>query len=235
MSLDIIKHKNILLQILKDIYTDSLLGPVLGFKGGTAAYLFYNLERFSVDLDFDLLDASQVEGVFAKIQTICEKYGVVKKATDKRNTIFILLSYGEQAHNVKVEINKRNFRSKYELKNYLGIPMQVMVKRDMFAHKLVAMTERNQLTNRDLFDVWFFLKNNWDINTRVVEGRTGMKFTEYLEKCISFVNKIPSRGILSGIGELLDNKQKGWVKSKLKDDLLFLLKVLLEDETKKQF
>ena len=33
-------HKNILIRILKDIYTDSSLGPFLGFKGGTAAYFF---------------------------------------------------------------------------------------------------------------------------------------------------------------------------------------------------
>ncbi len=42
MTLDINIHKNILLKILKDIYTDGSLGPVLGFKGGTSVYLFMN-------------------------------------------------------------------------------------------------------------------------------------------------------------------------------------------------
>ena len=51
MILEISTHKNILLQILKDIFTNSAIGPILGFKGGTAAYLFYDLNRFSVDLD----------------------------------------------------------------------------------------------------------------------------------------------------------------------------------------
>ena len=50
------EHKNILVRIVKDIYTDNTLGPLLGFKGGTAAMLLYELDRFSVDLDFDLLD-----------------------------------------------------------------------------------------------------------------------------------------------------------------------------------
>jgi predicted nucleotidyltransferase component of viral defense system len=49
-------HKSILLQILKDIYTDTSLGPFLGFKGGTATHLLYKLVRFSLDLDFDLLN-----------------------------------------------------------------------------------------------------------------------------------------------------------------------------------
>lgn len=31
-------HKSILIQILKEIYTDNSLGPLLGFKGGSAAF-----------------------------------------------------------------------------------------------------------------------------------------------------------------------------------------------------
>ena len=56
---DFAVHGNILLMILKDIYSDTTLAPFLGFKGGTAAMLFYGLDRNSVDLDFDLLDESK--------------------------------------------------------------------------------------------------------------------------------------------------------------------------------
>ena len=62
MTIDISTHKTILFQILKDIYQDTTIAPFLGFKGGTAALMFYGLNRFSVDLDFDLLDDSK-EGV----------------------------------------------------------------------------------------------------------------------------------------------------------------------------
>jgi len=43
MTVNYAKHKNILLQILKDIYSDTSISPHLGFKGGTAAHLFYGL------------------------------------------------------------------------------------------------------------------------------------------------------------------------------------------------
>ncbi|PIZ76423.1 hypothetical protein COY05_01425 [Candidatus Peregrinibacteria bacterium CG_4_10_14_0_2_um_filter_38_24] len=49
------KHQLIMGQILRDIYSDTEISSLLGFKGGTCAYFFYNLPRFSVDLDFDLL------------------------------------------------------------------------------------------------------------------------------------------------------------------------------------
>ena len=79
MALDPATHKTILLQILKEIYTDTALGPVLGFKGGTAAYLFYDLGRFSVDLDFDLLDETRENYVFEKTEKILTCLGKIKE------------------------------------------------------------------------------------------------------------------------------------------------------------
>ncbi len=49
--MDLNKHKMYMLRILKDIYTDSELNNLLGFKGGTALMFLYDLPRFSVDLD----------------------------------------------------------------------------------------------------------------------------------------------------------------------------------------
>jgi len=235
MTLNISTHKTILVKILKDIYSNSALGNVLGFKGGTAANLFYGLNRFSVDLDFDLLDESKEDYVFEEIKKILENYGTIKEQQKKRFNLIFVLSYNEKefsAQNVKIEINRRNFNSQYELKNYLGITMKVMTKDDMFAHKLVAASERLGKTNRDLFDVWFFLKNDWPINQAVIEERTKMKFSDFLNKLIQSIEKLPERGILAGMGELLDEKTKNWVKLHLKEDLLFLLKLKLETESK---
>ena len=230
MALSISEHKNILLQILKDIYSDTSISPFLGFKGGTAAYLFYDLSRFSVDLDFDLLDETKEEYVFLTIKQIIKNYGQVKEARKKRFNLFFLLSYEEKAQNVKIEINRRLFGSQYELKTHFGISMLVMKKEDMFAHKLMAMYERINRINRDIYDIWFFSKNNWKINRELVEKRSGMIFKEFLQKCISALEKKEDSKILSGIGELLDEKQKIWVKANLKKDTIFLLKLMLDSE-----
>lgn len=223
-------HRTLLLRILKEIYTDTSLGPVLGFKGGTAAHFFYDLGRFSVDLDFDLLDETKKDYVFKKMETTLKEFGTIREKYKKQHTLFFILSYDDKVQNIKVEINRRIFGSHYELKNYLGISMLVMVKEDMFAHKLVAMLERTKVANRDIFDVWFFLKNNWPINKDIIEKRTNMSFNEYLKKCIKFIESLPERSILAGMGELLDEKQKAWAKANLKRDVAFLLKVKLEHE-----
>lgn len=232
MTLDTTTHKNILIKMLKDIYSDPTIGPILGFKGGTAAYLFYELNRFSVDLDFDLLDSTKEKYVFEQVKKILKTYGTLKEADNKRFNLFYLLSYDqkvERAQNIKVEINKRDFGSKYEVKSYLGIPMKVMIKEDMFAHKIVAMYERIGEANRDIFDVYFFLQRDWSINTRIIEKRTNMTFKEFLEKCIDLLDKMGDRNILDGMGELLDEKQKVWAKTKLRTETIFLLKLKSEN------
>lgn len=231
MSLSIATHKNILIKILKDIFNDQTIGPVLGFKGGTAAYLFYNLDRFSIDLDFDLLDSARKDRVLSHINTILQNYGTVKDCRAKRYSLFFLLSYHDKerdAQNIKIEINLRDFGSHYEVKSYLGIAMKVMIRQDMAAHKLVALYERKGKTNRDIFDVHFFLHQNWPVNKDVIENRTQLPFPAFLQRCIDIVEKKKDRELLSGIGELLGDHQKQWVRTKLKAETLFLLKLLSE-------
>ena len=69
MSLDITVHKTILFQILKKIYLEDAIAPFLGFKGDTAALMFYGLDRFSVDLDFDIFDETKEDIIFEKTNT----------------------------------------------------------------------------------------------------------------------------------------------------------------------
>lgn len=230
MPLDTAKHKNILVKILKDIYTDPAIGPFLGFKGGTAAYLFYELSRASLDLDFDLLDETKEDVVFTKIEEIAKQYGQIKECRKKRFNIFLVLSYEDDAPNIKIEINRREFGSRYEIKSFLGISMKVMLREDMFAHKMVAMYERMGKANRDIFDVWFFGQKEWSFNKDIVEKRTDLSFKDFLQKCIEALEKLPDRNILAGMGELLDEKQKAWVREKLKSEVIFQLKLKRENE-----
>lgn len=225
MTLDTTTHKTILFQILKDIYSDTTISPYLGFKGGTAALMFYGLDRFSVDLDFDLLDDNQEDYVFARVTKIVSKYGTLKEARRKRFNLFILLSYQDKARNVKVEINRRQFGSNYDIRTYLGVSMQVMVVEDMFAHKLMAMYERIGKTSRDIYDVWFFLKSRTLINKDLVELRAKMPFEQLVEKCIDKLEKMSNRRILDGVGELITTSQKDWAKAKLREETISLLKL----------
>jgi predicted nucleotidyltransferase component of viral defense system len=230
MILNYSQHKNILFKILKDIFFDLEISPYLGFKGGTAALFFYNLDRKSVDLDFDLLDESKKDVVFLKIEEIIKRYGEIKENQKKRFTLLFIASYDTSSQNIKIEINTRDFGSSYEIRDLFGISMRVMTKEDMFAHKLMAMYERVGRANRDIYDVYFFAKQGWPINKRIVEERSNMSFLDFLKKCIVKLEKMNDKYILDGLGDLISESQKDWVRAKLKQETVIYLKMILENE-----
>ena len=218
-------------QILRDIYSDTAISSLVGFKGGSCAYFFYGLSRFSVDLDLDLFstDEATQKLVHEKIRSMLGKYGEVKDDYIKRNTIFFLLSYGDADHNVKVEVNVRilipDVKEHYEVKEYLGISMLVGKKDYLFASKLAALTTRSETAMRDIYDVWFFGTNHWDINAEVIKARTGKTIKEYMADCIPVVEAVKDNEILRGLAELLpDEKEKAWAKTRLRKEVIFLLK-----------
>ena len=218
-------------QILRDIYSDTSISSLIGFKGGTCTYFFYGLTRFSVDLDFDLFSVEETTQKLAheKIGGMLRKYGEIKDNYIKRNTIFFLLSYGDADHNIKVEVNVRipmpDIKERYEVKEYLGISMLAGKKDYLFASKLAALTTRSETAMRDIYDIWFFGANHWDINAEVIRARTGKTIKEYMADCILVVEAIKDNEILRGLAELLpDEKAKAWVKTHLRKEVIFLLK-----------
>jgi len=217
-------------QILRDLYRDVSISSRIGFKGGTCAYFFYGMPRFSVDLDFDLFspDAAAQKFVFERVGGALKKYGEMKDAHIKRNTIFFLLSYGDADHNIKIEMNTRtaalDIKEHYELREYLGISVRVGKKEYLFASKLSALTLRGKTAMRDIYDIWYFAKSRWDINAEVIKARTNQTIREQLGDCTAIIEKVTDNQILQGLGELLDEKEKVWVKQHLRKETIFLLK-----------
>ncbi|MEZ5070103.1 MAG: nucleotidyl transferase AbiEii/AbiGii toxin family protein [Bacteroidales bacterium] len=226
--IDVNKHKFLLLQILKDIYSDIELSSFLGFKGGTALMFFYDLPRFSVDLDFNLLDKEQEDLVYTKTRNILLKYGNIHDEAKKYHGPLIVLNYGHGERNLKVEISTRTFENRYEIKNLLGISVKVMVQEDLFAHKLCALLDRNNVTNRDIFDCWFFMEKRTPINKNIVESRMKMPLAVYLQHCIDLLESMSDKGFLQGLGELMEDSLKKFVQKEMRSETLGLLKFYKE-------
>lgn len=221
--MDTNKHKLFMLQLLKDIFDDAQLSSVLAFKGGTATMFFHNLPRFSTDLDFNLLEPEKEKEVYDRVRKIVLKYGKIHDEAIKHYGTIIVLDYGLGERKLKIEISNRLYENHYEIRNYLGLQMRVMVKEDMFAHKLCALLDRTEITSRDVFDCWFFLKERTSINKAIVESRMGMPIEEYLDKCIERVQDISEKSLISGLGELTEGEMKNFVRHGLKDELISLL------------
>lgn len=222
--MDINKHKFFLFQILQEIYKSKELAGKLGFKGGTALMFFYDLPRFSVDLDFNLLIPGTEEAVYEKVRKIIHKHGRIHDEAIKHYGIICVLDYGVGERKLKVEISNRLFDDHYEIKNLLGVNVQVMVNQDMFAHKLCALLDRSSITNRDIFDCWFFMNNKTAINPSIIEKRMQLPLATYLQKCIDVLEERSDKGLLNGLGELMEEEMKKFVRTKLRRETINLLK-----------
>ncbi|OQA54841.1 MAG: hypothetical protein BWY42_01614 [Candidatus Omnitrophica bacterium ADurb.Bin277] len=193
----------------------------IAFKGGTCAYLFYNLPRFSFDLDFDMLrefGAAEID----RFRGILSANGQAKEFSDKRNTVFCLFDYGKGRPNIKVEIGRRVWKNNvYKPVWFLGVPLLVADETTVLTNKLVALTDRKTAVARDLYDSWYFLTAGFPVNDALVRERTGKDVAEYLRETVDFIKRTyTSRNVLHGLGDALDEKQKSWAKDHLISETL---------------
>lgn len=201
-------------QILSLIFKDKELCNVMAFKGGTALMFFHNLNRFSTDLDFNLLVPDKIDMVYDKVRGILTRFGTIDDEAKKLYGPVLVLNYGKSERMLKVEISTRQYPNHYEMRSLAGTDVRVMTMPDMFAHKLCAMGER--LSPRDIFDVCFFLQNHTEINEEIVQQRTGKSVSEYAAWCAEHIQEASPKLLMQGLGEVLnDTKTKTFVKNKL--------------------
>ncbi len=206
-------------KILLQLVSNKALSAKLGFKGGTTLYLFDELDRFSTDLDFDLIGEGGEKEIMMIDKIVRKNLTVTDKKT-KRFTWFWQGSYEKGMSKIKVEVNTRHFENEYEIREYRGYSVLVMKSEYMLAHKLCAVLDRKKLQNRDLYDVWWMLSKGYEVKERIVEERMGVSMKEYWGKMLKMVRGLPENyDILSGLGEVMSKSKKDWTRVKLLSEL----------------
>lgn len=222
-------HRKNMINLLIEIYKDPFLAHNLYFKGGTALYLFYDLPRFSTDLDFDLnFDCKDKNKILEKIRFIASKFGTLQESIVKRNTILLILSYEKYHRLIKIEISTRELIAEaYEIKNIFGTDIKVLQLDFICSCKLLALAER--IKARDLFDAYFILINELPINEKILEvysGKTIKQFFKFLEGKIK--RSFSRKNVLHELGEMIEDNKKNWIRDKLQLSVLGLIKQKLE-------
>ena len=221
--LDRVKHEIVMKKLLVNLVRDPILSSSLVFKGGTCLYLFHGLDRFSVDLDFNSLKKDLAQ---ENITSVITRYLNIELSINKKYTYLWVGSYEKSQQKIKIEINKRSYPDTYDTHDFYGYMIRTLSRESMFAHKLCAITDRKSVQNRDIYDSWYMFKHDFRIQEEIIKLRTGMDTQNYLSFLIKYIEKEVKRDtILQGLGELLDNKRKDWVKRHLLDELIFELKL----------
>lgn len=227
--LDIQQHEYILKRILKDIASDIELNNQLVFKGGTCLYIFYGLNRFSVDLDFSLFSGDRL--AVEKINKLLANYLDIENGRLRVGESGWIweASYEKGERKVQIDVSKRQFPDKYKIMQFYGLSLRTLDESSLFAHKLCAVLDRKHFQNRDLFDSHFMFEKRFEINEEIIKLRTGQSLINYLRTLDEFIkNQVDKKRIMQGLGELIDKKNKQWVKDKLVDELLVQIRLKID-------
>jgi predicted nucleotidyltransferase component of viral defense system len=221
------KHKEFMLAILQKTFRHPI-GEYLGFKGGTLAFLVHGLDRFSTDIDIDLLDLSQEQALLSAMRNILLELGEIKNETLGKDLHRWIFRYDQSGMNIKVEINKRqNTDNEYEYHTIADTQVRCMNQSSMVANKVVALY--NRMYNRDLFDVHFFFKHNFECKEETIIHRTGLQLHQVYQKLIQEIPlQFTPTKVLAGLGELITDAQKPRVKNHLATETTKLLQLYLD-------
>ena len=191
-----ILHKSFLNRVLMEIIDRPILAQHLAFKGGSCASMLGYLDRFSIDLDFDVLKNPdevilreefhksfdtldlKVTGEYEKVLFFQLRY---PNDPGKRNTLKV------SASNLQVHANQ------YQVQYFAEIDrlMKSQTIETMFANKLVAITERYELhhsiAGRDIYDIHHFFIHGYAYHAPIIQERTGLGYKDYLSRLIQFI------------------------------------------------
>jgi len=191
--------------ILHALFQHAPVGKI-SFVGGTSLRFFYNLSRFSEDLDFDNfgLNANDFEILMAEVVKDLTAQGFVVDSLVKikgayhcyirfANLLFEnkLSGHSTEKILIKVDTTEQNFLVKPEKKffNRYGIVEEVLVnpKDILMAQKIGALLGRKTAKGRDFFD-FIFLDGITKPNLSYLKQKTGIASlpelkVKLLERC----------------------------------------------------
>lgn len=232
-------HKAVMIRLLSNILDDRLIYKNIAFKGGSCAGMLGFLNRFSLDLDFDLLNQEAKSIIRKTLKKIFANLQMTLKEESKKE-LFFLLKYQafESSHNtLKISIVdnplKSNLYQPYFIEEIKKFVLCQTVE-TMFANKLVTVVDRyrkyKSLAGRDIYDIHHFFSRGFSYRKEVILERENLQPKDYLLKLYHFIEKEFSQKIIDQeLNYLLPIDRFKAIRKTLKNETL----VFIKDEIKR--
>lgn len=228
-----ILHKSYLNRLVMEIIDRPVLAHNLAFKGGTCASMLGYLDRFSVDLDFDILKNADEIVLRNEFHQVFDYLGFkITREFDK--VLFFQLRYPNdpgKRNTLKVSGSNLVVKSnQYKVQYFPEIDrlMNSQTIETMFANKLVAVKDRYKLhqtiAGRDIYDIHHFFIHGYSYHAPVIQERTGLEPKEYFGKLIDFIKEHVNQTIINeDLNTLLPNNQFQQIRKILLPETLSML------------
>ena len=174
------RHEIFEMEALEKLNSAKLLEPLV-FGGGTMLRLCYELNRYSVDLDFWFVKKTPEKEYFEKLKERLARDYELTDAQIKYHTILLEMRSRNYPKRLKIEIRKGVKECEYEERiafsksSTTQVMLRVHTLAQMMKNKIEAAIERKEI--RDCFDIEFMLRQG-------VELGAGPKELEKLKKLI---------------------------------------------------
>jgi len=187
LPLHILEQDYIQALYLKELYlhTEDMV-----FKGGTYLKHAYGLDRFSEDLDFTRLGSANPIPAFKTATSRLNAYGIeagIEKIGEEDSSLRVILRYRGPLYDgiersigaIHIEVSIREdiilepkwTRLFFEYPETRVVNVLGLRKEEAFAEKLRALSTR--IRGRDLYDVWFLIKQKVKIEKSIFERKMG--------------------------------------------------------------
>ncbi|PIP52080.1 hypothetical protein COW80_01010 [Candidatus Beckwithbacteria bacterium CG22_combo_CG10-13_8_21_14_all_01_47_9] len=232
-----ILHKFQLLKLLSGIADEPRLSAGLYFKGGTCAAMLGFLDRFSVDLDFDLKPGQSKPKLINEFKKVFKQLDFAIKAGNEKIPLFILKypAPAGQRNTLKASVNDQVLPANIYRPMFLpeiDRLVNCQTIETMFSHKLAApldrFTKHRQIAGRDIYDIHYFFSQGSGFNQKILEQRTGLPAAVFLTKLISFIDKKVTETVISeDLNPLLPPEKFQKIRRTLKSETLLYLKAYI--------
>lgn len=232
-----ILHKFQLQQLLIAVVDDQYISQHACFKGGTCAEMSGFLDRFSIDLDFDLIDEVDDKLFRSHVNKITKKLGLID---DNRNTNSLFFNFKYKAPvNQRSKIKFSFFHNTVVSNDYearflpeINRTVKCQTIETMFANKLVTVFDRydryKEIEGRDIYDICYFFSQGFNFKDEIIKERTGLETEKYLAKLVKFIDKkVTQKDIDQDLNTLLPVEKFNKIRKTLKQDTLLYLRNLI--------
>jgi predicted nucleotidyltransferase component of viral defense system len=156
----------------------------LVFKGGTALLKFYQLDRFSEDLDFSKTGEIDLEKLLDKIERDLESFGAEvqeKKVEESERSFKARLGIGGPLYSgerrslsfIRIEVNEKSSVEKTDTQRYTprfqditAFELSILTQEEILAEKIRAIRTREK--PRDLYDIYHLIRKGVEIDEDLV-------------------------------------------------------------------
>jgi predicted nucleotidyltransferase component of viral defense system len=222
-------RENTIIEVIQAL-AKSEAGSNIAFKGGTALKLFYNLPRYSEDIDYDSLSKFSARKLMEIIRTAIarRRWEITDDAVKYHTVLFELRFAGpERNFRVKIEISTRDKELRTTIGSLRGVPVLTLEPSFLMTEKLITFAERQ--AGRDVFDAWFILNNAYPLDESMITNAFG-DFSSFYQAILGVIKKTESSKMLRDTGKLLSLDHRNWIKTSFLPDFERLVRDRLKTQ-----